>query len=358
MTVALSSDDHDRIARAARILASPLAFDTTAEWGLAAQQAAAEAVGADKSFIHWTGLDELITETYSPDAIAQYASYLPLFEEIGLYERSERLGVFTRREAYGPHVERMRETEYVQEFLPSVDANDALTIYVPAGRRPASEPAVQLIVNSSTPGKSFGPRHTEIACRLRPAFEAGVAVQRQMNGVRGDLMSLVDVSGGACAVFAADGCLVHVSRALEAALTREPSRAALVDLAQRMAVEAMASPQKAMKGHFVGAAGRYHFSASAALESRPLVVVAVDVPPRPRQGPTSDEVAERFGLTPRQAEVALLLGQRYSNKEIAAALSVSVHTARHHVEAVLDRLGVHRKDIGKAIWRRDARVPE
>lgn len=49
-----------------------------------------------------------------------------------------------------------------------------------------------------------------------------------------------------------------------------------------------------------------------------------------------------LGLTPRQAEVAVLLAARRTNREIAAALSISVHTARHHVEAVLERLGVAR----------------
>ena len=349
MTAAHPPGDRDPIAHAARTLASPLAFETTAAWGLAAQRAATDAVGADKSFVHWTGVDDFVTETYSPAAVARYPSYLPLFQEIGLYERSERLGVFTRREGYGPHYERMRETEYVREFLPSVDAHDSLTIYVPADRGASPEPSVQLLIHSSTPGRTFGARDVEVARRLHPAFVAGVAVLRQMGRARGDLMALVDASGGACAVFSVAGRLVHLSRALEEALAREPRREALLERVRCLASKALSSPTKAGAVSFAGAAGGYRLSVSLAAGYRPLLVVAVTAPPPPREAPSMGAVAERFGLTPRQAEVAVLLAERYSNKEIAAALSVSVHTARHHVEAVLDRVGVPRAAVGSLL---------
>jgi len=55
---------------------------------------------------------------------------------------------------------------------------------------------------------------------------------------------------------------------------------------------------------------------------------------------TAEEVAHRFGLTRRQGAVALLLARRHSNAEIARLLAVSPHTARHHTERVLEKLGV------------------
>ena len=41
-----------------------------------------------------------------------------------------------------------------------------------------------------------------------------------------------------------------------------------------------------------------------------------------------------FGLTPRESEVAALLGQGMSNKEIARALWVSEHTVKTHLKAI------------------------
>jgi DNA-binding CsgD family transcriptional regulator len=59
---------------------------------------------------------------------------------------------------------------------------------------------------------------------------------------------------------------------------------------------------------------------------------------------------QRFHLTPREARVALMLAEHRSNRDIAARLGVSVHTARHHTERVLAKLEIHsRYDVRKAI---------
>lgn len=55
--------------------------------------------------------------------------------------------------------------------------------------------------------------------------------------------------------------------------------------------------------------------------------------------PTAERVQARFGLTPREAEVALLLAERLDNRAIAEHLSISPHTARRHTESVLRGLG-------------------
>jgi DNA-binding CsgD family transcriptional regulator len=46
-------------------------------------------------------------------------------------------------------------------------------------------------------------------------------------------------------------------------------------------------------------------------------------------------------LTARERQVAALLARRATNAEIAAALGVSPHTARHHTEHVLQKLGLN-----------------
>jgi DNA-binding CsgD family transcriptional regulator len=109
--------------------------------------------------------------------------------------------------------------------------------------------------------------------------------------------------------------------------------------------------------------GRYHVRSvrlngesrlARALDSDRLFVVVVEAG-------ESDAVAEsrirsRFGLTPRQTQVARMLAQRYSSKEIARQLGVTVHTARRHSEAVLQRLGIHRRsDVAAALAAPDER---
>jgi DNA-binding NarL/FixJ family response regulator len=55
--------------------------------------------------------------------------------------------------------------------------------------------------------------------------------------------------------------------------------------------------------------------------------------------PTSLE--ERFNLTSREGQVAKLLAEGRSNAAIAGELGISAHTARHHTQRILSKLGVH-----------------
>lgn len=53
------------------------------------------------------------------------------------------------------------------------------------------------------------------------------------------------------------------------------------------------------------------------------------------------QIEEQYGLTSREGEVALLLVSGLGNAAIASALNISPHTARHHTQHVLEKLGVH-----------------
>lgn len=55
----------------------------------------------------------------------------------------------------------------------------------------------------------------------------------------------------------------------------------------------------------------------------------------------SDRSASHFdGLSPREEEVALLVGRGYNNREIAEALSVSERTVKANLTSIFDKLGL------------------
>ena len=57
-----------------------------------------------------------------------------------------------------------------------------------------------------------------------------------------------------------------------------------------------------------------------------------------------------YNLTAREAEVCALLVIRRTNREIAAAIGISEHTARHHTESVLRKLGLtSRMEVSKLV---------
>jgi len=54
----------------------------------------------------------------------------------------------------------------------------------------------------------------------------------------------------------------------------------------------------------------------------------------------AEDLQPRFGLTPREAEVACLVARGLSDQAVATRLCISLRTAEHHTERVLRKLGV------------------
>lgn len=66
--------------------------------------------------------------------------------------------------------------------------------------------------------------------------------------------------------------------------------------------------------------------------------------------PVSDSVLRQlYRLTWTEIRVARLLAEGLSNTDIASALHISPHTARHHVEHVLHKLGVCSRERARAV---------
>lgn len=67
----------------------------------------------------------------------------------------------------------------------------------------------------------------------------------------------------------------------------------------------------------------------------PVTLVLLD-----SRDPLSDQDLEREGLTRAEIRIARLVMRGRTNREIALALSVSIHTVRHHVQHIHDKVGV------------------
>lgn len=74
--------------------------------------------------------------------------------------------------------------------------------------------------------------------------------------------------------------------------------------------------------------------------------------PQPAGAPAALRLQDQYGMTPREVEVALLLSEGLSNSTLAHRLGISPHTARHHTQRVLGKLGVHSRAEAGARLRR------
>jgi DNA-binding CsgD family transcriptional regulator len=87
-----------------------------------------------------------------------------------------------------------------------------------------------------------------------------------------------------------------------------------------------------------------------------LTAAGYHVDPMPPAIPNFEAVAGQPALTARERQVASLLVEGASNKLIARRLDISVHTAKFHVAAVLEKLGARNRSDAVAIALRDGLV--
>ena len=347
MTLALTPPEQRRLVSTLRVLASSVGGDSEQAWRRQATARARAAVGADTAVLvlpQSAGF-EVATSTRAEGLLPEYEPFFPLLVETGTVQRGARVGVGTRRELYGPHVAEMMRSVYVREFLTSIRSFDAVSIIVPvAPRVRGMEDAAQLTLSVSRPDQTVTPRQAAIARLLHPAFAVGLQAHATLRRARAQLRSAVDATGVACLVADRDGRVRHRSPALEALLLREPERERLVEQAVRMAGRYWTGAPE-VRSTVACSGGSYRLSATEIADGPEVFCVVLVTRPSPR----TPAIPARYGLTKRQAEVALLLAERRSNKEIASALAISVHTARHHVEAVLGALQVPRSEVGRAL---------
>lgn len=88
---------------------------------------------------------------------------------------------------------------------------------------------------------------------------------------------------------------------------------------------------------------RVRVSSLPPMPDREPVVLVAAVERRDPCFPTPEELRGRFDLTPREAEVALRLARRRTDREIAEEFGFTIHTARRHAEAVRKKLDVSRR---------------
>jgi len=83
------------------------------------------------------------------------------------------------------------------------------------------------------------------------------------------------------------------------------------------------------------------------VQPRTAMAAAPQEPDADRRGAEAgadlNRLCGEFGLTRAEARVARLLLRRLSNREVAEALSISPHTARHHTGKILLKLGITRR---------------
>jgi len=332
-------------------LLSPLDGGSIDAWWVPANQSLKALLGADMGsfLVPVDGTPRLLTEGMDAEAARQYPFRMPRLPGfVSLWEQQARLGVWNRARLYGRLRRTYYRSEYYNDYVRPARAHDALglTIRVGDGSGVGAFAGV-LYHHDQLRGPRFGPRGLQLLEIVRPAFAAGIDLYLRLGRIGRSLARLIDATGEAVLLMDSAGRELHRTPELGRLLDREQGDQLLRfmrDTGSRIATS------RDVLESFSAASCRYRAgereyevrvaTSDELLDGRHRAVL-VTLTAAPGSTPRLEELRARFNLTRRQAQVALLLAQRKSDREIASELCISPHTAHHHTEAVYLKLGVH-----------------
>lgn len=355
----LSSTQLHRLESASRALLNPLAAPTATEWIQEAGRLVRDFIGGERVVVispsepgRYQSEDAPEVADGVDDYIAGVTSEGILFTDpviVTWYRLRQQTGQEVLSWDQSRHLvetngHRMLDSPIVAEVLQGQRYNDfaVLVRSTPVGD------AMIWALHGTHGGFAFGEQTTAVLSTLLPSFRAGLDALLRFGAHRHTL----DAVSEPLAALDADGRLLHRNPALTRLLDADPERdrieVELRVLARRLRALAFplrhepAAPPTADREVTTGR-GRYVLRGlllpptGSGFGEAALISVSLDAPPAL---PDAEAVRARHGLTKREAEVALLLAEGHSNADLAERLFVSPHTARHHVENVLSKLGL------------------
>lgn len=343
----LSSADQKRIQQAQRVLLAPLQYPNARTWRRAATAAIQHVLKGDHAYAFEWGPEQFSVTTHEvdPDYLSEATPYLASETESGsLPLRMHAIRVCRGTGVYHEHDLAMRseveQDPFFQEVAAKYGIQHATGISVVQNQTETS--ICVAFEEPDAPG--FDPRASKQLALLVPAFEAGLRHLNRFSACRERIHCVLDELTDAVLLFSADGRELYRNRALRQlfASIRDPKP--LRDAATQVALSVVAGGPETDWQHAQEvvhcSTGRFTVRGTFASTlfdqaASVLVTVTSDSPfPPPLFLQTT------FDLTPREAEIALLAAQGYTDPYISDALSISVHTVRCHLSAARAKLDV------------------
>lgn len=340
----LSDADLRRIMPLQRVLLSPLDYPAVDDWRRAVNRTTIAVFDSDAAMFQLDadGLELQYSEEFDAADTSQYAQELmPGFaRDLTLYRRATELKAGNRSMLWAQDLEWLYGSEYFNEFLLPTGALDPLWVAAPTHH--ARYPAMLHTYHDGRRSEHFfGAADVALMRLLQPALEAGVRTILQAAANRESLAAAFDTIDDGALLYDLQGGLVHRSRSVAALAGTRRGEEIIVSAGRELA-QAIAAGDSAVR-NVSTRGGVYRLTAillgEGVFTMRPAVLVTLA--PRDERLPDRDTIRHRFGLTPRQTDVALLMVKRRTNAEMADELCISEHTVRSHVEAVMGKLGLH-----------------
>lgn len=360
MSLSLSSRDLSRYRESVRILLSPLDHTDPEEWLVSAIRSVSLLLSGNSGAAILPNDDSahLVTDGMDHEAFVRFQAHVLSTEpEPGYTEQFARamepvqksgVEVCTSEDLARLTGIALVEMPQYQEALKPSGIEYTINLSVPQER---GEALLGVGRGHSRRGP-FGERDRALLQLLLPAFQAGVHVWRQLSAMRCAIDAMVNRLHDGAVVLDGRGRALHANAALGDLSRRDPEFPRLTSAMSEMAraLRRPTNPRTEPSAALVGFGAksvetnheRYLLIPTVLPEGMVIAepVVLMIVRPTSTMLPTEVELRDRFWLTRREAEVALLLARGLSNRRIAELLFLSPHTVRHHAQRVLEKVGV------------------
>lgn len=351
----LSSSDLAQLEATSRLLTSPLTATTPETWLLEAGAAVRDLVGGTGVVIQYPSATGPYFSEDAQDVSCGVLNYVqevawdgtrfsdPVVDVWSKLRRQRRMetcswegnDALVREQGLN-----VKDAPIVMDVLKGQRVED----YVSLMGNVASGETMVWVLHREHGAFRHGDRTEALLRALLPSYRVGLDALDRFWGQR----MLLDTVADPIVVFDPDGREVHRNKAFACLFVDDPEAATVEAHVRRLGAQAnplarppAGKPPARAEEAVRTARGTYLLRASmlppSLFGTGPSLLVAVAAPPSPAL-PSPDALRERHGLTPREAEVALLLAKGLSNAVLAERLFISLHTARHHVENVLGKL--------------------
>ncbi|MFN8575147.1 MAG: helix-turn-helix transcriptional regulator [Gemmatimonadaceae bacterium] len=340
MGVQLSAKDVRRVADATRVLVSPLNAPSETAWVELVGASLRACTAAERSgVILERGDVASMVGTFGKRAMEEYVTRWYRTMSGDVRRRQRGLTSWVRADVWS--VREIQRTAYFREWCLPNGNNDSAGMCVYEG---AGEEVAVYVSTSRTGGFPPGGHVSAMLQMMQPALAAGVATMRAMARARYDA-TLLDTVDSPVGLFQADGRLLHAVPQLTAMLNDPTDGATLRSAASAFVREVArrlwgrgarpAIPERVVFGDRRSYVMHLSLVESGSLGVERLCVLTVK---GEREAKSATALRALFGLSPREADVALLLARGCRNKQVATRLGISEFTARRHTERVLHKL--------------------
>jgi DNA-binding CsgD family transcriptional regulator len=326
----------------------PLADPSAERWCLAVGERLRALLGGDrvKFVLRTPELQSIYSAGFSTSEVEAYERALPTEHGIKVL-RARGMEVWSHRALIKDDAAIFYNSSIYHDYYRPHRLGDGIGYFVDF---PGSQGFATLKLHDENFGHAqFGDKGVKLLEFLLPAFESGLHTVLQARTAGQAYLDNLDAMGVVSLVFDEKGSLIHISSGLRNLCSRLENDNALIVPAREIAQELVAGlrldgvlrPTSLVR---MVRLGQMSFRLSGCLIRVPEhsleFFLTVTFTCLGTVLPALDELRSQFGLTRREATVALLIGQGHDNSAIAERLSISPHTVRRHTERVLMKLGV------------------